>query len=62
MDPLRDEGEAYAARILKAGSKCELLRMAGAPHPFAHLDGILEAGRTYNSKVIRRLKEFVVAT
>lgn len=55
MDPLRDEGEAYAAKLKDAGSQVELIRVPGAPHLFAGLDGILECGRKYNEKVIATL-------
>lgn len=57
MDPLRDEGEAYAAKIVSGGSLCEHHRVAGAPHSFAVLDGILTSGRKYNEAVISRLKK-----
>lgn len=61
MDPLRDEGEVYAAKLKAAGCQVELIRMAGAPHTFSMLDGILESGRVYNEKVIETMrKELVV--
>jgi acetyl esterase/lipase len=56
MDPLRDEGEAYAAKLKDAGVRVELIRAVGAPHIFALLDGILESGRVYNEKVIATLR------
>ncbi|KAF4215178.1 hypothetical protein CNMCM8980_008709 [Aspergillus fumigatiaffinis] len=56
MDPLRDEGEAYAAKLKDAGVRVELIRAAGAPHIFPLLDGILESGRVYNEKVIATLR------
>jgi acetyl esterase/lipase len=39
MDPLRDEGEAYAAKLREAGCPVESVRYAGAPHTFMQLDG-----------------------
>ncbi|PWY90475.1 Alpha/beta hydrolase fold-3 [Aspergillus sclerotioniger CBS 115572] len=61
MDPLRDEGEVYAAKLKAAGCQVELMRMAEAPHTFSMLDGILESGRVYNEKVIETMrKELVV--
>ncbi|KAH8704793.1 putative esterase [Talaromyces proteolyticus] len=57
MDPLRDEGEAYAAKMRAAGSEVELVRMTAAPHSFAMLDGILESGKMYNRKVVQTLRE-----
>ncbi|KAF7717895.1 Alpha/beta hydrolase fold-3 domain-containing protein [Penicillium ucsense] len=56
MDPLRDEGEAYADKLLAAGNRVEKHRYLGAPHTFAGLDGILEAGRQYNERVIACMK------
>ncbi|HEV7770672.1 MAG TPA: alpha/beta hydrolase [Solirubrobacterales bacterium] len=37
FDPLRDEGEAYAARMREAGVRVALQRHAGLPHSFANL-------------------------
>lgn len=57
MDPLRDEGEFYAAKLEGAGCQVESLRMPGAPHTFPVLDGILDSGKRYNEKVIESLKK-----
>lgn len=59
MDPLRDEGEAYAQKLRAGGAEVELIRVAGAPHTFALLDGILESGKMYNKKVISKLREIL---
>ncbi|KAJ5258495.1 hypothetical protein N7524_010051 [Penicillium chrysogenum] len=56
LDPLRDEGEAYAAKLQEAGVSVEVDRIAGAPHVFALLDGILEGGQRYNEKVVATMK------
>jgi acetyl esterase/lipase len=56
LDPLRDEGEAYAAKLQAAGVPVEVDRISGAPHLVAVLDGILEGGRRYNEKVIATMK------
>lgn len=56
LDPLRDEGEAYAAKLQAAGVSVEMDRIAGAPHLVAILDGILEGGQRYNEKVIATMK------
>ncbi|MFG1644217.1 alpha/beta hydrolase [Amycolatopsis sp. NPDC049252] len=41
-DPLRDEGEAYAARLEDAGVPVELRRFDGQVHPFIALGGLIE--------------------
>lgn len=56
LDPLREEGEAYAAKLQAAGVSVEIDRIAGAPHLVAKLDGILEGGQRYNEKVIATMK------
>ncbi|OAX76936.1 hypothetical protein ACJ72_08771, partial [Emergomyces africanus] len=55
MDPLRDEGEAYAARLKAAGIEVEAIRAPGAPHTFSHLDEILDAGKHFNEKSVEAL-------
>lgn len=37
-DPLRDEGEAYARRLVEAGNEVLMKRFKGVPHPFMHMD------------------------
>lgn len=50
-DPLRDEGEAYAARLGSSGVPVEMTRYAGMPHGFVGMAGILEGGRQALSQV-----------
>lgn len=37
-DPLRDEGEAYARRLIEGGNEVIQKRFSGVPHPFMHMD------------------------
>jgi acetyl esterase len=45
-DPLRDQGEAYAAKLEAAGVDVRLRRYDGMFHPFFSLGGIIDAGQT----------------
>ncbi|KAL4863490.1 hypothetical protein BDV12DRAFT_26606 [Aspergillus spectabilis] len=46
-DPLRDEGEAYARRLVEAGNEVILKRFRGVPHPFMHMDNDLWQAREF---------------
>ena len=55
MDVLRDEGEAYGAKMNKAGSKGEIIRVNGAPHSFSTMDEALDIAKQYNKDALRGL-------
>ncbi len=46
FDPLRDEGEIYAARMREAGVQVVLQRHPGQIHGFANLTAICPSART----------------
>jgi acetyl esterase len=45
LDPLRDEGEAFAAALEKAGVNTIRYRYDSQPHAFFQLFPILDAGK-----------------
>jgi acetyl esterase len=45
FDPLRDEGEAYAARLLEAGTPVELVHERALVHGFFNMSGVVRRAR-----------------
>lgn len=45
FDPLRDEGEAYAAKLEEAGVECVAVRFPGHIHSFLHVVGVGRSSR-----------------
>ena len=57
FDPLRDEGEAYAQRLLAAGVHAELVRYDGFIHGFFGQTRTIEAARAAMDKACKTLTE-----
>ncbi|KAF3491370.1 fumarate hydratase [Arthroderma uncinatum] len=55
MDPLRDEGVAYVKKLEAAGVRVEHIRVAGVPHTFVHLNGVLEGGKLFMKQSVGAL-------
>ena len=56
-DPLRDEGEAYAARLRDAGVEVSLIRCPGLVHGFFAMGGIVPAAYRAVCEVARAVRE-----
>ena len=54
-DPLRDEGEAYAEALRRAGVACRLTRHAGMIHHFYGLGGVIPAARPALAAIVADL-------
>ena len=56
FDPLRDEGEQYAARLREAGVPVALQRFETLPHAFANLTGISPAAHDAMQQAVGALR------
>ncbi len=62
LDPLRDSGRAYAARLAAEGVAVDLLEVPGLVHGFLTLDGVLPAADAANAAVAARLRSLLHPT
>lgn len=56
LDPLRDEGEAYARALQAVGVSCDLTRIEGTVHGFMLFAGQIAAGREMIAEIGRRVR------
>ncbi|KAE8364680.1 Alpha/Beta hydrolase protein [Aspergillus caelatus] len=55
-DPLRDEGEAYAMKLVEGGNEVTLKRFEGVPHPFMHMDKDLWQAKEFIDKTAAHIR------
>jgi len=60
-DPLRDEGKAYAEKLMQAGVPVVLTEYAGMIHGFFSMSGALDAGKQAVSQVATAVRSALVA-
>lgn len=56
-DPLRDEGEAYAARLQAEGVHVTLKRYGGMIHGFFNMSGIIDQGKQAINEIAETLRQ-----
>ncbi|PYH30425.1 alpha/beta hydrolase [Aspergillus neoniger CBS 115656] len=55
-DPLRDEGESYARKLVEGGCEVTVRRFEGVPHPFMHMDKDLWQARQFIDLIVGHIK------
>jgi acetyl esterase len=62
FDPLRDEGEAYAAALQAAGTPVTLRRFDGLVHGFANMIGVSPVCRAAMMEIASMLRQMLAET
>lgn len=60
LDPLRDEGNAYAARLVEAGVPVQFKQWAGQPHVLFQLSPVLDDGKALLAECADALRRAMV--
>jgi acetyl esterase/lipase len=55
-DPLRDEGERYAQKLVEQGVEVTMRRFPGVPHPFMHMDKYLWQAKKFIDLTAREIR------
>jgi acetyl esterase/lipase len=55
-DPLRDEGEAYAMKLVENGVEVVMKRFPGVPHPFMHMTKTLWQAKQFIEMTSREIR------
>ena len=56
FDPLKDEGIAYAQKLLEAGNDSEILMCEGMLHDFCGMATSFESARAYFLQIISKIQ------
>jgi len=62
FDPLRDEGEAYAARLEEAGVPVTVTRYDGMIHGFASMPTLIDRARDAQAQINDAIREATATT
>ena len=62
FDPLRDEGEAYAAALQDAGTPATLRRFDGLVHGFANMAALSQACRAAGVEIASMLRHMLAGS
>lgn len=57
LDPIRDDGSRYAAKLREAGTPAVLTNYRGVPHGFISIPGSSRSGRTHRAEMISFLRD-----
>lgn len=61
LDPIRDDGNRYAARLVEAGTPVVLTNYRGVPHGFASFPGCSRQGQAQRREMVRFLSRHLAA-